>query len=162
MPNDLTTENPLHANLDRYVWPGGAALAEGDFMFLPASTDELVKASQWTWDTNLATTVAAAGPRFVGLASGGYPSSQEDEVDPFGVIPHIEKEVDCTSSTFEIGNLVSPADSGASTMENQKVAKTTDPTAAIGVVVKRYASATTRVRVRFRSRLLPLSPPEYP
>lgn len=160
MPNNLTTSDPRKANLDQFVWPGGAALAEGDFMFLTASSDELKKASQVTWDTDYATTSAAAGPRFAGLASGGYPSTQ-GEVDPFGVVPFIEKEVDCTSATFEIGNLVAPANSGSSTLENQKVAKTTDATAAIGIVTKRYASSTTRVMVRFQSRILPAQLPEY-
>lgn len=159
MPNTLTTENPRQSNLDRYVWAGGSALAEGDFMFLQASSDELHKASQVTWDTDLATTAAAAGPRFVGLAGAGYPSTQ-GEVDPYGVVPFIEKEVDCTSATFEIGNLVSPAKASGNNLENQKVAKTTDATAAIGYVIRRYASATTRVLVRFQSRLLPANLPE--
>lgn len=155
MLNDKTVQNPIDKNLDKFGLPASVGVTEGDLLFLVASSANVQKASQVTWDTNLATTQDNAGPQFVGIAARSVPSSNADALADMPVVPAIEKEFDCTSSTFEIGDLVAPADSGSNTLENQKLAKTTSSTAAIGHVVKRYASATTRVRVRLFSRKLP-------
>src|SRR6185503_13992009 len=65
-------------------------------------------------------------------------------------------DIDCSSATFEVGDKIAAVEQGSGTaLENAKVAKTTDETLAIGYVVKRYASATTRVRARLISRVAP-------
>lgn len=64
-----------------------------------------------------------------------------------------EIEYPCTSSTFEIGDLVGADEAASGTaLEDQSVKKVTCPRLAIGVVTKRYASATTTVRFRVLGR----------
>ena len=64
-------------------------------------------------------------------------------------------DCDCTSTTWEIGDLVA-IDRNASTSinYNQQVAKVSNPGLAIGNVIKREPTATTKVRARLTSSLL--------
>lgn len=61
-------------------------------------------------------------------------------------------EFPCASATFEVGDYVTPTYS-TNILLDQELTKTTDPTLAIGKVVKRYASATTKVKCRLTSAL---------
>lgn len=62
-------------------------------------------------------------------------------------------DIPCTSSTFEVGDLVAAVEAASGTaLENFKVKKTTDPDLAIGRVLERSASATTTVKVLLMSR----------
>ena len=62
-------------------------------------------------------------------------------------------EFTCDSSTFAIGDFVG-ASYNTNVARNQQVAKVSFQHLAIGRVVKRYASATTKVKVRLMSRYL--------
>lgn len=60
-------------------------------------------------------------------------------------------EADCSSATFEVGTLVgvvSSASGAAGAVSDQSVVAVTNPCLAIGYVMQKYASATTKVRVR--------------
>lgn len=100
--------------------------------------------------------LAYAAQRFAGVAGDARTVADTDALTTFRVLSDVEAEYDCSSATFEVGDKVSPVeDSGADGLENQKVAKTTSPEEAIGTVVKRYGSATTRVKVRLKAKVLP-------
>jgi hypothetical protein len=62
-------------------------------------------------------------------------------------------ELTCESATFAPGDFVTPTDT-AGVLSDQSVQKTTDETLAIGKVIKRYSSSTTKVWVRFKAPLL--------
>ena len=67
-------------------------------------------------------------------------------------------EADCASATFEIGDQVAvviAAGTGTGKVENQKVVKTTTAGESIGYVVQRYASATTKVKIRLVGKWSP-------
>ena len=94
---------------------------------------------------------AAAAAIFAGVANvavtSGNPASIQ--VATAGVF-----EFDCASATFNVGDLVAPIGTGAASavgVSATSVEATTDPSGAIGKVVKKYASATTRVQVEIFS-----------
>lgn len=62
-------------------------------------------------------------------------------------------EFPCASSTFSVGDYVTPTYT-TGVLSNQQLTRTTDKTLAIGRVVKEYQSATTVVKVRLTSSLL--------
>lgn len=72
----------------------------------------------------------------------------------FPVAPFAVVEIDCVSSTFNLMDLVAVTenDAGTALMDN-KVEKTTDRNAAIGIVLQQYSSATTRIKVALISRV---------
>lgn len=69
------------------------------------------------------------------------------------VLIDVVMTVPCTSATFEVGDYITPTYT-AGVLSNQSYTKTNNPTMAVARVVKRYASATTKVKARFRSNLL--------
>lgn len=123
------------------------------------STGTLVKASETTWDTNLATTQAAFVLLFAGVAAQrkdatvarvhGNSTDNLVRVDPEGTW-----EFDCASASFAVGDLVGPAKASGNALEDQKVAAAGSESVAIGRVVEATSSAT-RVKVKILSKLLP-------
>lgn len=85
---------------------------------------------------------------FAGVAHG-YSESGTAESILFDANPLREFEFDCVSTTYEVGDLlgVDEASSGTA-LENQKLAKVTDPDAAIMICTRQVATAATRVRCR--------------
>jgi len=72
----------------------------------------------------------------------------------FPVAPFAVVEIDCVSSTFNLMDLVAVTENAAGTaLMDNKVEKTTDKNAAIGIVLQQYSSATTRVKVALISRV---------
>ena len=104
-----------------------------------------------------------AARRFAGIAADHRTANETSAVTTFPVITDSPVEYDCESSTFEVGDLVGPDETAtADGLEDQKVKKVTDVASAIGLVTKRYGSATTRVEFRLLSRVLPnavITPP---
>lgn len=141
-----TGENIVHFSFD-----GSIAVQKFDMMF--HDTNDVKPMSSFVWDTDEATTQSAASPKFAGLA--GTAKKTTDGADTaFPVITRITCDVDCASSTFEVGDRVTPAKASGNALENQKVKKTTTSNQYIGTVVRRYGSATTRVRVKFQSNVV--------
>ncbi len=97
-----------------------------------------------------------AAERFAGLAMKTLTTEQTAADANFSVATDCVVSMTCASATFEKGDFVGPCeDSGADGLENQKVKKVDDFNLAIGVVTKRYASATTTVEFRAMSRVVP-------
>ena len=115
----------------------------GDLIALDTAT--LEKASDETWDTDLATTQENFHDKFAGVSAQRSRATLDD-----ADIRHSTKGVHnfaCASATFEIGTLVGPAkDSGDALLDGTVVAVAT-PNLAIGRVAKKYAAATTNVDV---------------
>lgn len=137
----------------QFYFNGTIAVSVGDLMFY--EVDDVRPFSSITDQLTEALNQAKYAPVFAGIAGDARGLADTQVVAKFPVITDAIAEVSCTSATFEIGDLVAPVeDSGGTFLENQKVKKTTDPALAIGEVTKRYASATTTVECRFRSRVL--------
>ncbi|QDT41070.1 hypothetical protein Pan241w_11290 [Gimesia alba] len=136
-------ETESHAAFD-----GTIAVDMYDLMFHD-SDDVKPASSQADKGTALKNQVAFAR-NFAGLALDARLVTDTDADTNFPLATHIIAVMDCTSATFEKGDMVAAVEAASGTaLENQKVVKTLDPTLAIGRVTKRYASATTRVECEF-------------
>lgn len=101
-------------------------------------------ADQGTSDLNL----SYFARNFAGIALDSRLATDTDAETKFPFSPHQIAVFDCASTTFEFGDLISAVEnSGGDGLENLTVAKTQNPAMAIGRVMKRYATATTRVEV---------------
>lgn len=136
--------------------PPPASLAEsiGDLMYYD-TTNHVVK--PFSAKTTLATEEldqADVARYFVGVANSARISTQTDATGSMRVITDRVFEFPCVSSTFEVGDLVGPTWNGGASLVDQTVAKVSFPHLAIGMVVKRYSSATTTVKVRLTGKFL--------
>jgi hypothetical protein len=138
----------------KYLFNGTLAVEKGDLLF--HDTDDVKPASSQADAGTAALNKSTFAPLFAGVATETR-TVLETAADPyFPVATDIIAEYDCVSATFEIGDKVSVTEvSTGDAVENQKLEKTTVESVAIGVVVKRYSSATTRVLVRLISKVTP-------
>jgi hypothetical protein len=135
------------------------AVAVGDIVGMSSGT--LVKASDETWDTNLATTQTNFVTKFLGVSGQqkdanvarvfGNASDNVIRIDAGGVF-----EFDCASATFEVGDLVGCAKQSGNALEDQKVVAVASEALAIGRVTQRGTSIT-RVKIQILSKLNPLA-----
>lgn len=148
------TEGPIQEA--QFAFNGTIAVAVGDLMYhevddvrpLSSQADQLTE-----YDNQ-----ARAAPLFAGVARDARTVLETGALTNFPVATDVEVEIPCTSATFEVGDLVGPVESaGGVALENQKVVKVTDESLAIGYATRRYGSATTTVRCRLISRVLPHS-----
>lgn len=135
-----------------FAFDGSIAVSVYDLMF--HDTNDVKPASSQADQSSEDANQRLFAPRFAGLAGDARTASDTDAVAAFPVITDAVVEMDCASSAWEFGDLVTVDEaSGGTALENQKLVKTTDPALAIGYCVKREGSATTRVRARLISRV---------
>lgn len=135
-----------------FAFDGSIAVSVGDFMY--HDTNDVKPFSSQADAGTLLGNQSLAAPIFAGIA-GDARTTSDGAVAEFKVITDVVAEYDCASATFEVGDMVGPTEnSGGTLLENQKVEKVTDPAIAIGKVLLRYSSATTRVLVRITSRVV--------
>lgn len=130
---------------------GSADVVEVGDMVSQAANGDIKTASQETWVTNLAGTQEPFHDKFLGVAQE---RSRSGDTNPIRVNTSGVHEFDCAAATFEIGTLVGPADSGSSSLEDQKVVAVATENLATGRVAKRYGSNTTKVFVKIFSTKL--------
>lgn len=133
------------------------AVAVGDLCGMSSGT--LVKASDTTWNTDLATTQSDFRALFLGVSGQqkdanvarvfGNATDNVIRIDAGGVFVF-----DCASATFEVGDFVGPAKQSGNALEDQKVVKVSTEATAIGRVVERGTSIT-RVKIQILSVLNP-------
>jgi p-aminobenzoyl-glutamate transporter AbgT len=135
-----------------YAYDGSIEVPMGSLMFHDTNDAKpaLSAADAGTYAQNK----AAFAPLFAGVAVEAKAATS-----PAGTIQVAADgvyEFDCTSDTFEVGDFVAPADVGPGVgLNNTVLTKTSTANERIGYVVKREASAVTRVRVRLISRVTP-------
>jgi hypothetical protein len=136
------------------------AVAKDD---LSARADDgtLYKASEQTWDTDLATTQAAFVAKFLGSSAQDkiaaeyvYGNAGIDEgnirVNTGGVVPFT-----AAAGTYILGDLVGPAKQSGNLLENQKVAKVASEALAIGRVRQGFGVNPSVLYVELLSKILP-------
>ena len=154
MSRDVPFQAPLTTT--NCSFPGSIAVTKLDFMY--ESSGSVYPASSQADQGSLVLNQRLFARNFVGLAGDTRKATDTAVVTDFPVELACIRDVTCTSTTFERGDLVGIAENaGGTACENQKVAKVTDESLAIGRVVKREASAVTTVRVQFISKVLPFS-----
>src|ERR1051326_4354140 len=121
----------------------------GDLSWYDSTNHCLRSASQFTDAGNAVATQAAFALLFAGVFMSKQLSTDSTARGARALIDFIW-EYPCASSTFAVGDYVAPTYT-AGVLSDQQVSKVTDPSLAIGRVVKEYTSATTGVKVRLTS-----------
>lgn len=129
------------------------AVTTGDLVGLTSNT--LARASDTTWDTNLATTQVAFRATFLGVA-GQTKDNATAQIRGNSTANRCRVDTDGTylfktaSASYNIGDLVGPAKDTGNALLNDTVASVAALDKAIGIVVEKTTSATT-VKVRVLS-----------
>lgn len=135
-----------------YAFDGTILVNKGDLVY-HTGDDVKPASSQADQGSQIANQIEFAR-RFAGVAQDTRLLADVLAVTKFSVSTDITMEVDCTSATFEVGDMVAAVEhSGGTYLEDQKVVKTLNPALCIGKVIERVASAATRVKVRFISKV---------
>lgn len=148
----MTLVLPAPLDVVDAAFDGSIAVEIGDLIF--HDTNDAKPASSQADQGSEAANQAAFVPRFLGVAVERKLST--DAAGTLQVAVDVIREYACVASAFEIGDWVTVDEAASGTaLENQKLVKTTDPSLAIGYVIKRYGSAVTTVLVRLMSNVLP-------
>lgn len=129
------------------------AVGIGDLLYWDTVTPAPLPFSQLADQGTAAKQQAKLAPLFVGVANSARLASDAGVLTPLRVLIDGIWEFACDSSTFAIGDYVG-ASYNTNVARDQQVAKVAGAHMAIGRVIKRYASATTKVKVRLMSRYL--------
>lgn len=121
----------------------------GDMAYLDEAENNIKPASSFTDQGDAASTQRAFAAYFAGILASRQLST-DSTGRPCKLLKDIIVEFPCASATFEAGDYVAPTYT-AGVLSDQQVTKVTDVSRAVGKVEKRYASATTTVKVRFTS-----------
>src|SRR3990167_9245966 len=136
----------------QYAFDGSILVNKYDLLY--HTGDDVKPASSQADQLTLAANQILFAKNFAGVAMDKRLAADTGAVTKFSVAPEVEMEVDCSSATFEVGDLVAAVEVAAGTsLEDQKVVKTTNESLAIGKVTERVASAATRVKVLFKSNV---------
>ncbi len=133
--------------LHRLRVDSGTVIEAGDLVFL--DTDDVKPASDFTWDTNLATTQAAFAAAFLGVA---HQQSADGDTDDISVdlSSHSVYEFDVASATYEVGDVLGP-DEGSSDLTDQQLEAVSSAALGIARAAEYKPAAATLLRVRFAS-----------
>lgn len=136
--------------------PASTQISIGDFLYWTGTYAQPLSAK--TGSGTAAVDQADIAAAFVGVAqqarisaqttAGGYPGNP---INGIVVGTDVVYEANCSSATFECGDLVGVVSSGAAAtgaISDQSVVGVANPALAIGYVIQKYSSATTRVRIR--------------
>ena len=146
----LTQANDNSESRAHAPFNGSIAVSVYDLMFYDG--DDIKPAASMTDQGSEVLNQLYFAKRFAGLALDGRLVTDTAVSTRFPFAPIIVATIDCTSSTFVRGDLVSPKESaGGVALENAAVVKNANIYSAIGRVVEDYPSATTRVKVEFCS-----------
>lgn len=149
----MTAIRVLGDDLESVLLPNDGTYAIEQYDLLYLETDDVRPASAATDLTVKLQNQIYFAQRFVGLSLDARAVADGAKTD-FPVAPFAVVEIDCVSSTFHFGDKVAATENaGGTALMDNKVEKTTDADAAIGIVLDEYASATTRIRVALISRV---------
>ena len=126
-------------------------IAKGDLLYLDTGTGTAKPANSFTWTTDLATTRANFAAVFLGIAASGKAAGSTDDVT-VDLSPLSVFAANCILHTFEIGDMVTPAQDGSNNLlSSNAVERTTTAAQAIGRVHRYVAHADALVKVHFGS-----------
>lgn len=136
--------------LQRFAYESGDTVTAGDLMWATVATNggitKVRPASEFTWNTNLATTQADFANVFAGVAYTGTQKSGTSITNAvtevvLDVSPVAVYNASITSGSYKPGTYVGPGDSGSDTLLNQTLAPVA--AAAKASAIGRVDEATT-------------------
>jgi len=137
--------------LHRLRVDSGTVIEAGDLVFL--DTDDVKPASDFTWDTDLATTQAAFAAEFLGVAHQASAAGETDDIS-VDLSPHSVYEFDVAAGTFEVGDALGP-DEGSSDLQDQQLEAVGSAALGIARAAEYKAASSSKLRVRFASAYHP-------
>lgn len=155
MANAFHLSKPVTDNITYVNADAGVVIEIGDLLYYDGTYAQ--PASAQADGGSQAANQASAAPLYLGVANSARSGSETADGE-VAVVTDRLFYFPCSSAAFEVSDLVTFVESsGGVALEDQVVVKTSDETLSIGRVVKREASATTKVWVRMISRVLPNS-----
>lgn len=153
MANVFHVSKPVTDNITYVNADAGVVIDIGDLLYYDGTYAQ--PASAQADGGTEAANQASAAPLYLGVANSARTGDETTDGE-VAVITDRLFHFPCSSAAFEVGDSLAFVESGGGVaLEDQKVVKTTDETLAIARVVKREASAVTKVWARFTSRVLP-------
>jgi hypothetical protein len=124
-----------------------SVIEPGDLVYLDSG--DARPASEFTWDTNLATTQAAFADVFLGVA---HERSTAGDTAPISVdiSPHSVYEFDLDASTYALGDLLGP-DEASSSLMTQQLETVAAAARAVARIVELTTGTVSKARVTFAS-----------
>lgn len=151
MADAFHLKKPVADQIQEFAADASLAINIGDLMYL--DTDDAKPAGSQADQGTETDNQRLFASKFCGVANSKRLSS-DASAGVVRVQTDVLIELPCASSTFEIGDLIGGSEvSTGDALEPQTVEKVTSKDLAIGVVTKRYASATTKVWCRLQSRV---------
>jgi len=142
----------VHGDTTHVLAPvaSGTVIEIGDLLYYDTNTAK--PATLQTVQTTKALSQSTFAAKFLGVAMQASPAGSSI---PIRVVTSGVFEFDCTSNSFELGNYVGIEETaGRTSLENQKLDKTTVAAGAIGRVCRREGTAVTSVQVQLRSTVM--------
>lgn len=130
----------------KWAVASATVITRGDMLW--NNSGEVKPMSDYTWNTDTATTQAGAVNLFVGVALEGSAAGSTTPIT-VDTNPSSVWEMDCASATFLPSAMVGPAKASGNALENQKVASAIT-TSSCGRV-QTAGTSVTRVQVTFAS-----------
>lgn len=156
--------NHTISDVKAVLYPVAASVAHnrGDLLYFDSNANVVkgadIQADQLTQPKNQRLFASL----FAGVCQDKRLSTQ-DTAGSVVVVADGVHDCPCDSATFKVGDLVGAQEQGNGTqLEPQKVIAVTDPSLAIGYVVRDVPSAATSVRCRLISKFIPASKPDAP
>lgn len=141
MPNRLRYRHgPVH--LVKVRVDADTIIHAGDLVYL--DTDDAKPASDFPWDTNLATTQAAFAAKFLGVAHQQSPAGENAPIS-IDVSPLSVYEFDTSSAAYEVGTPLGPDEQSSTLMSQQLETATAANSIARAAEYKPASSTTLRV-----------------
>lgn len=131
-----------HVQLHQLRVDSGTVIEAGDLVYL--DTDDVKPASDFSWDTDLATTQGAFAAVFLGVAQHQSADGETDAIS-IDLSPTSVYEFDVNSATYEVGDSLGPDENSSALMSQQLEAATEGCSIARAAEYKASASSTLRV-----------------
>lgn len=126
-----------------------SVIGRNDMVSMDASTDEIVAAGDFLWDTDLATTQATFADIFLGIARESSANLETDTVD-VDVSADAVYEFTVASATYTIGQSLGPDKASGNALLDQTLEGAV-AASAIARSVESKTAAVTVLRVTFAS-----------
>lgn len=149
MSNDFTFRSGQR-QLFKYGVASVTVVEIGDMLSLNTSDEEVKPASDFTWNSNLATTQAGFADVFLGIAVEKSASGDTADIS-VDISADSVYEFAVSSAAYKIGTTLGPAKASGNALVNQTLASAVAASSVARAVFSSNGASVTRLRVKFAS-----------
>lgn len=136
-------------NLRSWSVESATVISVGDLLYRSDTIGNVKPASDFTWNSDLATTQAGFADVCAGIAFGASASGETEDISVDNS-PDAVYEFDCASDTYYFDDSVGPDKAAGNALLDQQVEKAVG-TSSCGRVVEKVEAAATRVQITILS-----------